>query len=138
MSKPEQKTTTATVSVPARPDHPGVWAAGRLWTSGQTEAELTDEQIHTIAARPGVMVHVNGQQVTADKPPASRLHHETLTVDEAAMLAEYRAKRTQDPSIAEKYGTSGAGTLKTGLSGDRPPQTVVPPKQPQGDADKRK
>lgn len=100
MPTEQQKRQKVTVVVPSE----SKWAAGQKWNGGRTEAELTDDQIATIAARDDVHVYVGGKRAKAVPLPPTTPVTETLQPDEAQVLREYRAKKAEDPKVAEKYG----------------------------------
>lgn len=87
------------VVVPPREGHPGTWAAGKLWTpaNNETEVEVTDQELHNLASRAGIVVLQNGKPVRASAAPAARLHTMQLTADELRVVEEYRARKPESP-----------------------------------------
>lgn len=105
------KTHKATVVVAAREGgHGGWYDGGRFWRSGeQHEAELTEEEINSLARRPGVVVIVNGKPVKPTDKVGPSTTAVPLTSDELAVVEEHRRKRATMAEAEEAASSSGGG-----------------------------
>lgn len=134
------------VTVAKREGWNGWWDLGRQWQEGETEAELTDEEIEKLGKRPGVLISdiASGRAIKTSVSGAA--FSERVTVDERRVLEEFRRAKREDPGLAKRVseeprrptGTSRAPKLE-GMTPDtsddksqRPmdPPPATPPPNP--------
>lgn len=128
---------TATVIVAKREGgFKGWFHGGKFWAEGKTTAELTEAEMNGLAARPGIVVLVDGDQWEPTEATAGTATTTMeLSADEAKALAEYRTFRKGQ---AERTAASQAAEARASATPpqDEPPETTKPTEEPKPEAPK--